>query len=141
FRRIGNLPVPADRLENGADRGGLHQRGGAAAEKDRFDQPPRRAARGGLDFLHIGGNEALLVEFAVMDVGIEVAIGAFGRAERPMDIDTKMRVGAQRTSFTNFAKARARCDNPSLPGAQECFSAALIWPNVFSYPSGLNIGS
>jgi hypothetical protein len=40
-------------------------------------------------FLDIGGEELRLVDAAMPDVAVEVAIGAFGAAERPMHINAK----------------------------------------------------
>ena len=42
----------------------------------------------------IGGNESLFVEGTTVDMGIEIAIRAFGGAERPMYIDAEKAVGA-----------------------------------------------
>jgi hypothetical protein len=42
-------------------------------------------------FLEIGGEEARLIDAAVPDVRIKVAIRAFGAAEGPMHIDPERR--------------------------------------------------
>ena len=49
FDIIGDLPMLADRIENGADRLRLHQRRRAAAEKDRGHLPAWNARSRGLD--------------------------------------------------------------------------------------------
>jgi hypothetical protein len=51
------------------------------------------------DFAFIGRHIAFLVKGAAMDVGIEVAIGAFGRAERPMHIDAEQVIAGLRHSL------------------------------------------
>src|SRR5690606_8112112 len=113
FRAVRYLPVLGNGIEAGAGRFRVRQRGRATTKQDRFDQAARCPRSGGFNFPHIGLNEAVFVEGAAMNVGIKVAIGAFGRAEGPVDIDPELRVDAQRTAPTNFAKARARWESPS----------------------------
>tara|TARA_B100000378_G_scaffold71543_1_gene54841 strand:- start:289 stop:450 length:162 start_codon:yes stop_codon:yes gene_type:complete len=44
------------------------------------------------DFTQETGDEAFLVDRLVADMAVEVAIGAFGRAERPVQIDAETRL-------------------------------------------------
>ena len=84
-----------------------------------------------------GCREALLIDRLMADMAVEVAIGAFGRAEWPMDVDAKARFALAHAepslARANFWKARARCDSASAAsGFQPCFSAAVISPKVLS---------
>ena len=45
-----------------------------------------------VDLAGEGGHEAWLVDRLVADMAVEVAIGAFGRAERPVQIDAETRL-------------------------------------------------
>ena len=65
----------------------LHQRRRAAAEKNRRHGAAAGAPRGGGDFGREGAHEPLLVDAAMADMAVEIAIGALRQAERPMDID------------------------------------------------------
>ena len=87
-----DAPGPANGVENGGDRLRLHQRGRAAAEKDRRHLAPRRQHRAMGDLGPEGLHESRLVHRLVADVRIEVAIGAFREAEGPMDIDPEARL-------------------------------------------------
>src|SRR5690606_11222716 len=83
-----------DGVEYGLDRGGRHQRRCAAAEEDRL-----HGASGGQrgemrQLAPVGGDEAGLVEGTAVDMRIEIAIGAFGGAEGPVDIDAEETVAA-----------------------------------------------
>ena len=84
-----DLPKTGDCLDDGTHRSRRHQGGGAAAEKDAGD-----TARSGLaakpgQLTDERGGEGGGVDRRMTDMGIEVAIGAFGAAERPVDIDTE----------------------------------------------------
>ncbi len=89
-------PGPADRIEDRADRLRLHQRRRAAAEEDARHRAPGRPPGGRRDLAREGCGIALLVDRLMADMGVEVAIGAFGRAERPMDIDAEAGIGGVR---------------------------------------------
>ncbi len=78
--------MPLRRRQHGGDRGGRHQRGRAAAEEDRSDPPPRQRLR----LIGQVGEQRVLprrLVHACADMAVEVAIGAFRDAERPMDIE------------------------------------------------------
>ena len=85
----GNVPVLADRIENGADGLRLHQRRRAAAEEDRGDLAAGRARRGRFDFAREGAGKALFVDRGMADMAVEVAIRAFRQAERPVHVDAE----------------------------------------------------
>ena len=85
-------PDTRDRLEDRADRPRLHERGRAAAEEDAGHHAARRklAHMGKLGLE--GANEARLVGRRMAHMAVEIAIRAFGEAERPMDIDAEARI-------------------------------------------------
>ena len=157
FGVAGNRPVRRDGVENARHRSGLHQRGRAATEEDRVDRAfaAQRAHMG--EFALIGLHEDLLVNRLVADMAVEIAIGALGRAERPVDIHAERVAGSHcicrahaprsvlAPSFcvANSAKARARWERPRSPrpASQPCFSPASISPKVRSKPSGRKTGS
>ena len=97
-----------------------------------------------------GRGEALLVDRLVADMAVEVAIGAFGRAERPVDIDAEagsrslhavhaepsLRAG----EFLEGAGAvRQRLGLARLPAV--LFLGASSRRRCSSWPSGRNTGS
>ena len=87
-------PVRRDRVEDAADGLRAHQRGRAAAEEDRANDPPRRERRPMSDFGPEGREKPALVDRSGANVAIEVAIGAFRQAEWPVDIDPEARIVA-----------------------------------------------
>ena len=79
-------PKPLRRLDQRGDGGGRHQRRRAAAEEDRAERPAR-CQRG---FMRQVGEERIAPYGLVdgrADMAVEVAIGAFRDAERPMDVE------------------------------------------------------
>ena len=73
-------------LGHGGDRGGVHQRGGAAAEED-AGQPVTGRARG---LPGEFGQQRVPVRALVpggADVAVEITVGTFANAERPMDVE------------------------------------------------------
>ena len=74
----------------------------------------------------------LLVD-RLADMAVEVAIGAFADAERPMDVKRE-RCGHSFNAATSLRNAAARW-------LMACFSAGSISPKVCSPPVGTNIGS
>ena len=87
------------------------------------------------------------------DMAVEVAIGALGLAEGPMDVECQFgrggislglashrgvdlggHTGASKQAATSLAKARARW-------LMACLAAGSISPKVRSWPSGRNMGS
>ena len=141
-----NRPVPGNRLQNALHRARQHQRWCAAAEEDRLHRPVRRPGSKMRQLPLEGRDKAVLIDRLVPDVGIEVAIGALGRAEGPVHIDAEAAVrggghSCSRQAFEKVTKARARCDRAGVVADQPCFSAEVISPKVRSWPSGWNIGS
>src|SRR5581483_6805343 len=98
-------------------------RRGAAAEEDRHHLVRRRERRLALEVGGEGGFPPRRVD-VLADMAVEVAIGAFRPAERPVDIDRQRR-GHRRGSSAaaSFSKARARWLMRSL-------SAGSISPKV-----------
>ena len=67
-----------------------HQRGRAAAEENRFHQRALRALRRcrPVQFFFDGRDPAGFVDGGA-DMGVEIAIGTFGGAERPVDVNAE----------------------------------------------------
>ena len=88
-----------------------HQRRRAAAKEDRARHTARglRGAMGDLGFE--GGDKAVFVDRLGPHMRVEIAIGAFGQTERPMDIDGEAGVG--RAPARRGAKV-AVCDIAAL---------------------------
>ncbi len=126
-------PKLRDPVENMANRLAAHQGRRAAAEKDRFDGGPRGALqmRDIIQLAHDRIEPAAFVD-CCSHMGIEIAIGAFGRTERPMDIDAEAAAHAKR--FVSLAKARVRWLMPCLVGG-------AISPKVSFVPSAMKIES
>ena len=91
-----DAPMPRDGIEHGGDRRRLHQRGRAAAEEDRGDGPARHARGSRRDLRRERAHEARLVDAGVAHMAVEVAIGTFRQAERPMDVDAERRFAFRR---------------------------------------------
>ena len=86
---VGDAPMLADRIQDGADGLRLHQRRRAAAEKDRRDGSIRRARRGRFDLARKRAGKSFLVDRRVPDMAVEIAIRAFRQAERPVHVDAE----------------------------------------------------
>ena len=84
--RLGRWPVMCGRAEDRGDGLGRHERRGAAAEEDRGERPARGLGRQPLELGEQGAPPAGGVD-AVADMAVEVAIGAFGPAERPVHVE------------------------------------------------------
>ena len=76
-----------------ATRPGSIERGRAAAEEDGADGARADFISGAVDLGQVGGLPVGLVNCG-SDMAVEVAIGAFGFAERPVDVDTEAAVSA-----------------------------------------------
>ena len=88
--RIGrDMPAVRNRIENRTHRAGQHERGRAAAEEDARDGAARRQRREMAELAREGGGEARLVRRLMADMRVEIAIGAFGGAEGPVDVDAE----------------------------------------------------
>src|SRR5690606_9528781 len=95
-------PIGRDRGQGALHGWRLHQRGRAAAAED---AGPLARTSAGAHRRHLAfesGSETLLIHGLMADMAVEVAIGAFGRAEGPMHIDAESR-----------RLIRSRCHTPS----------------------------
>src|SRR5262249_6800372 len=114
-----------------------HQRRRAAAEEDRGQPAARCLIREMVELGEQRAAPARLVDLRP-HMAVEVAIGAFRPAERPVHIKREARVGRRghrgKQRATSLAKASAWWLMP-------CFSAASISPKVRSWPTGWNMGS
>ena len=125
---------------------GRHQRGCAPAEEDAGDRRPRQQRREMIQLAQQRPPPPGLID-AFPDMAVEVAIGALGEAEGPMDIEGERRrraIGGRsgggghgpggRHAAANCSKARARW-------VSGCFSCGVISPKLRPWPSGMKIGS
>ena len=144
FDIVGGRHLRPRHRDQGARRFRVHQRGRAAAEEDRGQPPVRETVQRAVQFRQQRLAPARLVD-AVPDMAVEIAIGAFGLAEGPMDIERQRRARRRLRSFglrahfekqaaTNWLKASARW-------LIACFSSGSISPKVRRSPSGTKIGS
>jgi hypothetical protein len=99
--------VPRYRIEHIGHRFGLHQRRRAAAEEyaGHLARPGAGAHR--LQLGVEGEGEALLVYRLMADMAVEVAIRAFGRAERPMHVDAEARLATRQDALRHAAPSFA----------------------------------
>ncbi len=86
---VGNAPMAGDGLEDRVHCRRPHQRRRTAAKENAGDPAPRCERSEMSKLGEIGGQEPRLVDAAVPDMRIEVAIGAFGPAERPVHVDSE----------------------------------------------------
>jgi hypothetical protein len=126
-------PQPFGLFKNFSGRRPIHQAWRAAAEKNRLYHRAFVALQRG-DMGHFGEDCVAPAGFVDgrTNVGIEIAIRAFGRAERPVNVEAE--AGHASTAAANFLKAFARW-------LMECFSWGSISPNVSVMPSATKIGS
>src|SRR5262249_52689901 len=82
-------PVMTNRFENGGNCFRLHQRGRAAAEENAAHFPARHQLRLMRDLPRQSFHVALLINRLVADMAVEIAIGAFGGAKRPMHVNAE----------------------------------------------------
>ena len=87
-----DAPRRVDRPEDRADGRGRHQRWGAAAEEHARHGAPRRQRRPMRDLAPVGCDEPRLIHGFAPHMAVEIAIGAFREAERPMHIDAEGRI-------------------------------------------------
>ena len=108
--RIGcDVPMLGDGVDDCGDARRPHQRRRSPAEEDARHAPPR-SKRGEMRKLgEIGGEEPGFVDAAVAHMGVEVAIGAFGAAERPMHIDPERRLTRHWNRSPPSAARRRAC--------------------------------
>src|SRR5689334_16324268 len=77
-----------DTLDQPGHSGRRHQRGCAATEKHAVEPAPSRGPGVVIELRQQGGSPALLI-YALAHMAVEIAIGAFRTAERPVDVDAK----------------------------------------------------
>ena len=85
---IGDRPQPADLVDHGRHGVGIHQAGRAAAEEHAAQHPARGQSGAAAQFRQIGAPPAVMVDRGG-DMRVEVAIGAFGGAERPVQVQAE----------------------------------------------------
>ena len=106
-------PVPGDVLEQGGHGRWRHERRCAPAKEDAVERPARGRTGVVIEFGQQGAAPARLVDL-LADMTVEIAIGAFGTAERPVQINTKAAVArsvghhAGRQASASRRKASAR---------------------------------
>ncbi len=81
------MPVPGYAIEDRLHRLRVHQRRSAPAHENAGDGSGPGKIAHCRHFLQEGGDETGLLHRRVADVAVEIAIGAFRRAERPVHID------------------------------------------------------
>ena len=84
-------PTLGGTVDDGGHRRRLHQRRRAAAEEDRAQRAARRQLREMVELGHQGPRPARMVDTAA-DMAVEVAVGALGLAERPVDVEREAAV-------------------------------------------------
>ena len=94
-------------VDHRRDRRGLHQRRRAAAEEDRGQRAAGQQPR----FVREVGEQRLaprILVDALADMAVEVAIGAFADAERPVDVERERLAGHSLSAATSLRNASAR---------------------------------
>ena len=94
----GDAPVFANRIQDCTDRLRPHQRGRAAAEKNRGDLAIRCAGRRGFDLARECARKTILVDRGMPDMAVEIAIGAFRQAKRPVHVNAESLAVVARTN-------------------------------------------
>ncbi len=89
----GDCVMPCDFIQNASDGGWLHQRWRAAAKEDAGDLARAGKAGNVCDLCAVGREICDLVDAAEADVTVEVAVWAFGGAERPVDVNAETGIG------------------------------------------------
>ena len=119
----GERPAVGRAVDDRRHRRGLHQRRRAAAEEDRAQRAARRQRREMVELGHQRPGPAPMVD-AAADMAVEVAIGAFGLAERPVDVE---REAARPLDLAAKASVRghAMIDHISLPVSDYARSRAF----------------
>jgi hypothetical protein len=150
-------PMPADLLEHGGGGLGRHQGRRAAAEEHAGDRPPGNQPGRMTDLGGEGPAPGGVVDPSG-DMAVEVAIGAFRQAERPVDVDAEAAPARLFSPVLSLGPAPVLADVGHGPQPWEktravssekaiarwltlCFQAWSTSPKVRSWPSGTNIGS
>ena len=84
-----DCPERGDRVEHMAHGPGRHQRGRAAAEKNAADNAARRLRGEPCEFGCQGSRKRQRIDRLMAHMAVEIAIGALGLAEGPMNIDAE----------------------------------------------------
>src|ERR1700736_4752905 len=87
----GDRPALRNRIKHCLNCSGLHERWSAAAEKDGGDDSIRNTRRRRRDLGCESAHETRLIQFAMAHMAVEIAIGAFREAERPMNVEAEGR--------------------------------------------------
>lgn len=85
---VGHIPIAADRLEHGVEGFRRHQRRRTTTEENTRYGSPREVGREAVDFTHKCAGPPRLID-TVSNMAVKVAIGTFGQAKRPMDVNAK----------------------------------------------------
>src|SRR5690606_31336797 len=147
LRPVGNMPMPCDGIQQRPDRTCLHQGRRAAAEKYARYLAWAGPLAQGCKLARKRPAIAGLIHAAMAHMAVEIAIGAFGAAEGPVQINAEAGIGGaghvSNRAPASRAKARVRCDRPrpSGPPPRPFFSCGLISPKVRVSPSGRKTGS
>ena len=135
FNIVREPPMLFGRLDKRCNCGGRHQRRRAATAENRGQ---RSTAGQRCLVRHVGKQRrqpSLLID-SVAHMAVEIAIRAFGNAERPVDVEGEGggHCRRQNTAATSLAKASARW-------LIACLSAGSSSAKLCSRPSGTNTGS
>ena len=119
---------------------GRHQRGRAAAEEDAGDRRPRQQRREVIELAQQRAPPPGLIH-TLPDMAVEVAVGALGEAERPVDVEGERlsRSGRGRLGFAGHGRGgrkAASCSKARARWVSGCFSSGSISPKVRPWPSG-----
>src|ERR1700730_2351186 len=109
--------MPGDLVEDRRDRRRLHQGRRATAEKNAVDGTPARPCRG---FRKLGGDgarEPLFIGLFMPHVTVEIAIGTFRQAKRPVYIDGE--TGVMAAAADRFAGKNGCVSQGSSPQVSE----------------------
>jgi len=85
---VGHRPEPADLVDHRGDNLGIHHAGGAPAEEHAAQHPARGQGGAPAQFREIGAPPAVMVDRGG-DMRVEIAIGALGGAERPVQVQAE----------------------------------------------------
>ena len=104
----------------------VHQTGCAAAEEHRRQAPTAESAGLGRQFAPQRLGEAGLID-PLPHVGVEVAIRAFGQAERPVDIQRQIVGQSFRPAWNAHVQASWAPPRPPAPGARHRIRPGDSW--------------
>lgn len=91
FNAVDDVPITADRLEHGIEGFRCHQRRCASTEENARYGSARQVGCETVDFTHKRARPPRLID-SIANMTVKVAIGTFGQAKRPMDINAERAV-------------------------------------------------